>query len=572
MPISEIKTPKKRQPSPSIPPSNSSPPPEKHAIDPQDAAERLANLPTLMIALDQIHLGANHRINLDEAKVVAMVASIKANGMQSAVRVYELDAATSGSMGKLYELGYGFTRFEAARRLGYPTIESKVHPPAPQAEIEQARLIENVDHADLSPAERAAGVRALLRTIAPVQHSGMSPIATAAAMLGKPESWVRDLAYLSHCTDRVMKLLHEGRLLLGHARELAKVGDPKEQGRLADMAARHGDVTSSMWPVKRLAAEIEAARRGLKGAGWRLDVAFAGKIACSVCEHNTASEPLLFETGKVDVGLGCCVNESCWQHKVKKTEEAKEKTVAKMAKSHQEPTAANVRAAAPEFVRESTMQGFAKRKLTPKTAPADKAKGGLGVDPEIDDIYGCMAWNGAIVKYDAELNEWKTDLVDEIIMKLAGDASLLMQVAALGYTVLWGGTHLNAIEFDYSYPYNRHRHKHLGFDPLGAQTVAAITAVGGPFVLFLEKLHGVELDLECAGLADHLQEACPEALTRLAKAMGVAQQHITDPPTWDQFNPELPNADPALAAVTEEKPVKKPRKGKAKGSEVDHGS
>jgi ParB/RepB/Spo0J family partition protein len=518
------------------------------------AAERAVSpdvYPVELIKTDEIYVPANHRHEkkpdkaANEAKIKGLMASITAAGLEQPIRVYRLGPGQHGAMGKAYELSFGFRRLEACKRLGWAIIPSQVLPPAAQALIKQARAIENLHRDDLTPAGEMLMVRDIL-------EAAGGDRARAAAAIGKEEWWVRDRDYLTRCTPLVIELLDSGRLLLGHARQLAKVGDPKVQDSLARQAARskHETDTGSMWPVDRLTDAIADAQRSLKVVPWKLELEFAGKPACTTCTHNTASDLTLFQTGKEDVGLGCCTNDACFNAKQTAAQKSKDTVVATLRKRQMEPSAENVRQAAPEFLKDTNVIGFARRQLgEPKNPAAGKAP---STKSEVE------VWNDAANKYEGAVDAWKRALAQQCF-KAAGKAAPLVRVAMLSVVASeeWSESRQEPVGHSYSRPPQKvaiHTFKAAG--PVLAGVIAGIAAPTLDSLLRLGRLKWSDTN---DAMPWSLQ-TCPDCLIRLADALGVK---VTDPlPTWDEFKPK--GAKDEKPSTTEATSAKKVKGGKTR--------
>lgn len=121
-----------------------------------------------------------------------------------------------------------------------------------------------------------------------------------AAMLAKPASWVRDRMYIGRFGEKAQTLILSGKLPLMHAREIAKVADPEIREDLAvSYAAGGDDSVSDHEPGHFADLEREVSTRlfSLKVVPWRLDTPVNTFRACEGCEHNSATNPGLFEHG-----------------------------------------------------------------------------------------------------------------------------------------------------------------------------------------------------------------------------------------------------------------------------------
>lgn len=309
-----------------------------------------------MIPLSKIDRdGQNHRLNHpeDKKKIRELMDDFAAGpaAQLQPVRVYE---RTDGT----YLLGFGFRRCAAAEACYWSHIRAEVLPdPGVREEIERVRAIENLHRQDLNPMEEAVAVSQLLGTM---PNTGGPPttasIDLAAAMLGKPASWIRDRCYLQRLGPKTRKRVIEGTLLLGHAREIAKLGDHAVQERLAEMCEvrEDGSCQSRLDQVRQWVANHQ---RTLRVVPWKLESDFSGvkdrRIlgACSTCPHNSSNDHQLFEHDQAKAQDNFCLNDACYEVKMEVSNKAVEKAVASIVKKDlpaNESTALNVAA---EFVK-----------------------------------------------------------------------------------------------------------------------------------------------------------------------------------------------------------------------------
>lgn len=145
-------------PSPS--PTTGKPPSARSS---ETTAPRVCDVP-----IDQIDRSRNHRIERpgDDGRVAALTASIKAAGQLQPVRVYECGPQQKKAGCKQpYVLGFGDRRCRALLALGRKTVRAVVFGPVTDAEIEQARAIENLHRQDITPLEEVRAVDALLKAV-----------------------------------------------------------------------------------------------------------------------------------------------------------------------------------------------------------------------------------------------------------------------------------------------------------------------------------------------------------------------------------------------------------------------
>lgn len=176
--------------------------------------------PYRLIPLERVTANPHQpRKQMDEAALVDLAASLKANGVIQPIVVREVDGG--------YQLIAGERRFRAARIAGLSEI------PAILREVDgytqaQMALVENIHRTDLNPLERAFAYSALLNQLGLTQ-------AELATRLGEQRSSVANFLRLLELQPSVQEFVRDGKLSLGHAKVLAGVTDAAEQQRLADL-------------------------------------------------------------------------------------------------------------------------------------------------------------------------------------------------------------------------------------------------------------------------------------------------------------------------------------------------
>jgi len=335
--------------------------------------------------------GQNHRLETPDSKrrIQELTNSFRAGfeAQLQPVRVYSQD-------GGRYLLGFGFRRCAAAELAGWEEIFAEIIPmPADRSEIERDRAIENLQRQDLNPLEELLAVQGYIDALGPEMYEKddgppvsvrgddgrpcPDAIEYVAAKLGRSPAWVRDRLYLDRLGPKVRKMLLAGELLLGHAREIAKLGDHAVQYSLACDARVRDDGTCHR-TIEDLRRWAEIHQRSLKIVPWKLDSDFADvkdkRIcgACATCPHNSSNDRLLFEhdEGKPDDGL--CLNDGCFEAKSAAVNKAVDKAVAKIVKRDIPITESLAVQVADEFVKPGRVVREAKKA---QQAPAAEKSG-----------------------------------------------------------------------------------------------------------------------------------------------------------------------------------------------------
>lgn len=145
------------------------------------------------------------RSHMDEAALVELAASIKAQGVIQPILARELP---DGSC----EIIAGERRWRAAKLAGLTLIPVIVRKVADSAALAMA-LIENIQRENLNPLEEAVGIQRLIDEFH-MTHQ------TAADAVGRSRSAASNLLRLLKLTEVVQEYLAAGRLDMGHARAL----------------------------------------------------------------------------------------------------------------------------------------------------------------------------------------------------------------------------------------------------------------------------------------------------------------------------------------------------------------
>jgi ParB/RepB/Spo0J family partition protein len=351
------------------------------------------------ILLSEIDRSRNYRIPMpgDAERIESLKASIEACGQLQPVRVYERGAAQKhGKRDLPYILGFGARRCAAMERLGRKTIRAMVFTPASDAEIAQARAVENLHRQDITPLEEVQAVADVLEAIKAEEKFKGDAYEETATRLARSVAWVKDRDYLHRLTKAVQRFALQSGLPAGHLRELAKVGDPTEQMRLAcesagapywcfpahdkdyKVADHHqetmdrylgelADGKVERWPLSRLKANVAKVQLSLKVIPWEFEkVVEHGDMKlrkCAGCPHNSETDRTLFGIDE-DAGnpRGFCLNRSCYDAKYQAAEAIKEQVLKKMSK-RQVRTPEAIRKSVPPWLKASSVTAFVQRQL-----------------------------------------------------------------------------------------------------------------------------------------------------------------------------------------------------------------
>lgn len=268
---------------------------------------------------------------------------------RSMLEVGQLQPVMVERIGKdRYRRVFGRRRIAAASRLGWTTILAVVTEPLTDEQRRDVVAVENIQRQGLTAIEETLAVADLMRARAiPAALQMARPLDPAcgalsgrvvdeaiaaeaakepalvhdalldprvraraaeqvASMLGKDLAWVLDRLYIGRLGEASRRLVLEGKLPLTHAREIAKIADPRRREELCRAYAAGGsDSASDEEPglLDDLRMEVRRSVFALHVVPWRLDAAFAGRRACEGCEHNSATQPGLFGGGTVSTAM-----------------------------------------------------------------------------------------------------------------------------------------------------------------------------------------------------------------------------------------------------------------------------
>ena len=156
--------------------------------------------------------------------------SIRKNGLLQPLVVRPATEHTPE--GAEWELVAGERRWRAVRRIGWTEVPVVVKEPDDRAMLVLA-IVENVQRAELSPLEEAAGYRQLIEEFGFTQGE-------VAESVGRERSTVANLLRLLQLPAGVQRMVNEGALSMGHARALLGLEDERAIGDLAREAAEGG--------------------------------------------------------------------------------------------------------------------------------------------------------------------------------------------------------------------------------------------------------------------------------------------------------------------------------------------
>jgi ParB family chromosome partitioning protein len=187
------------------------------------------------------------RLNIDDARLEQLAASIRANGVIQPIVVRKVDDG--------YRIIAGERRWRAARLAGLtrvPVVVKEVAGDATEQRVLQMALVENIQRDDLNPIDEAKAYRRL------ADEFNLTQDAIASAV-GKDRATVANTLRLLKLPADVQDLVASGELSMGHARALlALPGDQSQRQIAREVKARGLSVRETEALVKR---ELEGASR-----------------------------------------------------------------------------------------------------------------------------------------------------------------------------------------------------------------------------------------------------------------------------------------------------------------------
>jgi ParB family chromosome partitioning protein len=198
------------------------------------------------------------RMQMDDARLTELAASIKANGVIQPILVRR----TGGT----YRIIAGERRWRAAQRAGLLKVPIVVRdvPDGSEKQLLELALVENIQREDLNPVDEALAYQRLADEFALTQDQ-------IAAAVGKDRSSVANYLRLLKLPEEVRGDLASGALAMGHARALLALPDAAAQRQAArEVISRSLSVRETEALVKKLTSP--AAARQPAGARPAADV------------------------------------------------------------------------------------------------------------------------------------------------------------------------------------------------------------------------------------------------------------------------------------------------------------
>ena len=174
---------------------------------------------TDVLPIEQVHPNPDQpRRTFSEEDMADLTASIKDRGIIQPL-IVRPDPAKPGA----YQIVAGERRWRAAQRAQLHEIPVLIRD-FTDTEVLEVAIIENIQRADLNPAEEALGYRQLMDRFGHTQEQ-------LAEVMGKSRSHIANLLRLLNLPEPVLDMVRDGSLSAGHARALVPTSNPLELAR-----------------------------------------------------------------------------------------------------------------------------------------------------------------------------------------------------------------------------------------------------------------------------------------------------------------------------------------------------
>ncbi len=160
------------------------------------------------------------RVRFDEEKLNELADSISQHGVISPIIVIKLDNG-------FYRIVAGERRWRASKIAGMKKIPAIVREFDDKTSTEVA-LIENLQRENLNPVEEARGYDELIKKFSLTQEE-------AAKKVGKSRPYIANSLRILNLHKKILDMLENGQLSVGHAKVLLSVEDKSKQLELAKL-------------------------------------------------------------------------------------------------------------------------------------------------------------------------------------------------------------------------------------------------------------------------------------------------------------------------------------------------
>ena len=201
---------------------------------------------SLSLPISQVETCSSQpRKRFDDESLQELADSISQHGIIQPLTVRKLSSG-------YYQIIAGERRWRAARLAGLQEVPVIVIE-ADDRKAAELAMIENLQREDLNPMEEAAGFQSLIESYHMTQEE-------AAQRVGKSRSAVTNALRLLALTPSGRKLVEEGKLSAGHARDLVPLSPSLQESAANAIVSGGLSVRQTEALVKRLSAEKKEAQ------------------------------------------------------------------------------------------------------------------------------------------------------------------------------------------------------------------------------------------------------------------------------------------------------------------------
>lgn len=206
------------------------------------------------------------RKTFNEKELKDLVESVKERGVLQPIILRSVQ-----NKPYLYEIVAGERRFRAAKMANLSEIPALVKT-LDDKNAAEISLIENVQRENLNPVEEAEGYQNLM------QKYGYE-LEDVSKLIGKSESYIRNLMRINSLPDSVKQLIKEGKISTSHARTIAVSDNPEQLAH---------DIINNKLSVAETQKQVKKAGRSTKSRNFTqntLDGAYVEKIENKIAKH-----------------------------------------------------------------------------------------------------------------------------------------------------------------------------------------------------------------------------------------------------------------------------------------------
>ena len=204
----------------------------KPAAEPAEApAQPTGDDGLTMIPVEHLQRGQYQpRVDMRQDSLEELANSIQAQGIVQPIVARPV--ASGNNKTQRYEIIAGERRWRAAQMAGLHEIPTIIRDIPDESAIAMA-LIENIQRENLNPIEESRALDRLIREF-DLTH------AEAAEAVGRSRAAVSNLLRLQELSEKVLPMLEDRQLEMGHARALLAISNPNQQYDAARQVVKNG--------------------------------------------------------------------------------------------------------------------------------------------------------------------------------------------------------------------------------------------------------------------------------------------------------------------------------------------